>query len=152
MRNTMKEKSRIRRVRLKNSGIHHWTLFGIVSSEPDYRLSLALNRKLEISLKSSSPQIIHDDKDAEMSFSKFSSSSGPGKMNCNLVSNRSGKSLLVRKMKSIDYFLLIHESLEEKESDLLLKSLRETECITAALKIEAGTLKGKDLKNIIHQI
>ncbi len=148
----MKEKTNIRRVRLKNSDISQWTLFGIVSSEPDYKLSLALNKKLDISLKSCSPLIIHDNNGVEMSFSKFSSSSGPAEMSCDLVSNRTVKSCLVRKMKNIDYFLIIHDSLKEKESAVLLKHLRETDCITAVIKIEAGTLKGKDLENIIQQI
>ncbi|NLA50109.1 MAG: IPExxxVDY family protein [Bacteroidales bacterium] len=148
----MKKKSRIRRIRLKNSDIHQWTLFGIVSSEPDYKLSLALNKKLKTSLKSCNPLIIQDNNGIEMIFSKFSSSSDPEEINCDLVSNRSINSFLVRKMKNIDYFLVIHDSLEEKDSTALLKNLRETDCITAAIEIEAGTLKGKDLKNIIRQI
>jgi len=148
----MKEKPRIRRVRLNNSNIHEWTLFGIVSSEPDYRLSLALNKKLDISLKSCNPLVIHDSHGIEMSFSKFSSSANPAEMNCDLVSNRSLESFLLRKMKNIDYFLIIHDSPEEKESSALLKKLRETEGITAAIKIEAGSLKGKDLENIIRQV
>lgn len=148
----MKEKSNIRRVRLENSDISQWTLFGIVSSEPDYKLSLALNKKLDISLKSCNPLIIQDNNCVEMNFSKFSSSSGPAEMNCDLVSNRSVKSFLVRKMKNIDYFLVIHDCLKEKESAALLKNLRETDCITTAIKIEAGILKGKDLENIIRHI
>lgn len=148
----MKDSSKIRRVTLNTGSIDHWVLFGIVAAEPDYRLSLALNKKLRINLRSTAPLIIHDENQADLTFSKFSCSAEPAGMIFDLISNKSGKSSLIRKMKNIDYFFVIHDIHEETEAGTFLKNLRETDCITAVFKIEPGILKDKNLKYIIHQV
>ena len=49
-------------------------LLGIVSSEPDYRLSLKLNKKLGISLKSIDPVEFADEEGNKFRFSRFAGS------------------------------------------------------------------------------
>ena len=43
-------------------------IIGIVSTDPDYKLSLKINRKLKISLKNDSPVILGEDSGNEYSF------------------------------------------------------------------------------------
>ncbi len=71
----MKATPKIKRVQLKISHDPESVLLGIVSAEPDYKLSLALNRKLGISLRNIAPVILHDEPDSELTFSRFSDSS-----------------------------------------------------------------------------
>ncbi len=147
----MKESTKIRRLTLNPAGKYEWILFGLVTAEPDYRVSLALNKKLGTTLCSTTPLTIHDDNETKLMFSKFSSSSGAAGMICDLISNRSGKSWLIRKMKNIDYFFVIYDIIEDAEISNLLSDLRETDCINAAFIIEPGIIKDKNMKYLFHQ-
>ncbi len=51
----MKKIQKVTRLRLHNDENHDYILLGLVSAEPDYKLSLALNKKFGISLKNISP-------------------------------------------------------------------------------------------------
>ena len=72
----MKESTKIRRLTLNPGANNEWILFGIVAAEPDYRVSLALNKKLGTTLYSTKALTIHDENEKELIFSKFSSKIG----------------------------------------------------------------------------
>jgi hypothetical protein len=146
----MKATPKIKRVKLKISENPESVLFGIVAAEPDYKLSLSLNRKLGISLRQISPVIIHDEKDSELTFSRFSDSSSSTDLVYDLISNRSGKNCLIRKLKNIDYIFQVHDTENEADNNQILSLLRETECVTAVFKIDPETIKEKNLQYINH--
>ena len=62
----MKNTQKITRVKLKIEQINDFILLGLVSSEPDYKLSLSLNKKFRISLKNISPVKLHGDNGTEL--------------------------------------------------------------------------------------
>ena len=146
----MKSAPKIKRVTLNISGNNEPVLFGIVAAEPDYKLSLALNRKLGISLKSITPVTLQEENNNEMLFSRFSDSSNSSGLVYDLTSNRSGKSCLIRKMKNIDYFLQIHDIDNESDIGRILSLLRETDCITAVFKISTEIIKDRNVKYLIR--
>ncbi|HBE40433.1 MAG TPA: IPExxxVDY family protein [Bacteroidales bacterium] len=148
----MKESSKIRRVTLKVSTNEKWVLFGIVAAEPDYKLSLALNRRLGISLRNTRPLTIHDENESELMYSRFSNSSNSSGLVCELTSNHSGKNYLIRKLKNIDFFLLVHDFYEETDPETILSILRETGTITAVFKIDPDIIKDRNLKYLINRI
>jgi len=122
---------------------------GIVSADPDYRLSLKLNKKLSISLKNIDPIECQDDKGDKLAFSRFSDSSQAPDSNFQLVSNRSGKNFLLKKLRNIDFLLLLHNSAKDLNPEKLLSQLREIDSITGVFNIETKTLKDKNLKYLI---
>ena len=146
----MKSEPKIRRVKLDISGSNEPVIYGIVASEPDYKLSLALNRKLGISLKNTAPVILQEENDNELLFSRFSDSSNSSGLVYDLTSNRSGKSCLIRKMKNIDYFFQIHDIDNEPDAGWILSLLRETDCITAVFNITTDIIKDRNLKYLIR--
>ena len=146
----MKSAQKIRRVTLNISATNEPVLYGIVAAEPDYKLSLALNRKLGISLKNTAPVILQEENNNELLFSRFSDSSDSSGLVYDLTSNRSGKSFLIRKMKNIDYFLQIHDIDNESDKIRILSLLRETDCITAVFKISPEIIKDRNLKYLIR--
>ena len=95
----MRSIQKITRVQLKINQYDDFVLLGLVSAEPDYKLSLNLNKKFRISLKNISPLKITDDAGSELAFSRFSDTSGSPDLLFNLISNRSGKSFLLKKLK-----------------------------------------------------
>jgi hypothetical protein len=144
----MKATQKITRVQLKINQKNESVLIGIVSSEPDYKISLALNRKLKIGLKHISPVILPDESGTDMTFSRFSDSASSHDILFELISNRSGKSFLLKKLKNIDYIFQIHDPEGEANIEQIMTALRDSECITAVFNIELNSLKDKNLQYI----
>ena len=86
----MKSIQKITRIQLKISKDNEYILFGLVSSEPDYKLSQIFNKKFGISLKNNTPIKITDDAHSEKVFSRFSYTNDSTGLAFNLFSNRSG--------------------------------------------------------------
>jgi len=142
--------SKIRKVRLQINQSDEPVILGIVSAEPDYKLSLALNRNLGISLKNSLPVLPDELPGDEHSFSRFSYTSLSGTLTCDLTSNHSGKSFLISKLKNIDYFFHINDPDNELDMDKIISQIRETFCVTAVLRISTGSIKDKNLHHLIR--
>jgi hypothetical protein len=147
----MKKIQRITKVHLKIGKEEKCLLIGVVSAEPDYKLSLAINRKFGISLKSISPVNITSDTGPEFSFSRFSDSNGSKETIFTLVSNRFGKNFLIKKLKNIDYLFLIYNTEDESENDILpvTSKLREIESVNAVFNIDVNSLRDKILHYLI---
>ena len=142
---------KITKIRLEASQNESVILFGIVSREPDYKLSLALNQKIDISLKRSNPITICDDSGNSHSFSRFTTAAiSPDNVVYTLTSNRSGLFFMLKKLKNIDYLFYINNS---DNNDLGLKIstiLRETENIDAVFTIDIKTLNDKNISYLIQ--
>jgi hypothetical protein len=141
----MKKLQKVTRVKLDVGQENDYILFGLVSSEPDYKLSLSLNRKLAISLKNISPLKLADDQ----SFSRFSNNSGD-EVTYILVSNRSGKHYFLNKLKNIDFLLQIQVSPDDFDSDKAIAQLREIKTLTAVFRIDTDTIRDKNLHYLVH--
>jgi hypothetical protein len=146
----MKSIQKITRVQLKISQKDEFILIGIVSAEPDYKLSLTLNKKFRISLKNISPVKITDDNGSELTFSRFSDSSGSPDIVFNLISNRSGKNFLLKKLKNVDYIFQVQDPDNENNINSITASLRETDTVTAVFRIDMNTIKDKNLLHLIQ--
>ncbi|MCX6334523.1 MAG: IPExxxVDY family protein [Bacteroidia bacterium] len=144
----MRSSPKIKRVQLIINQNNESVLVGIVSAEPDYKLSLTLNRKLKISLKNISPLTITDDAGTEIVFSRFSDISSSQGQAFDLISNRSEKNYLIRKLKNIDYLFQIHNPDNEVFTERIISMLRGTESVTAVFNIDTNILKDKNLHYI----
>ena len=146
----MKDTRKVTRVKLQIDQVNDFLLFGLVSSEPDYKLSLSLNNKFSISLKSYLPVKMTAYDGSELVFSRFSDTSGAPDRTFNLVSNRCGKNFLVRKLKNVDYILFIHDPENEEWLNQLTTRLREIQAVTAVFNIEIDTIRDKNLHFVIQ--
>lgn len=146
----MKSGAKVTRVQLKISQKNESALIGIVSSEPDYKLTLLINRKLKLKLKNESPLAIEDEPGTGVSFSRFTDTSSTPDLVFTLISNRSGKNYLLRKLRNIDYIFTIHNPDNEATIKKISADLKETECITAIFNIDPASLKEKNLHYIIQ--
>jgi hypothetical protein len=146
----MKGTRKVTRVKLQIDQVNDFLLFGLVSSEPDYKLSLSLNNKFNISLKNSQPVKVPADKGSELIFSRFADTNGSPDRTFNLVSNRSGKNFLIRKLKNVDYILFVHDPENEDGLTQMTTRLREIQGITAVFNIEFDAIKDKNLYFVIQ--
>ena len=145
----MRSSPKITRVQLKVNQNYESVLVGIVSAEPDYKLSLSINKKLKISLKNSRPILVPDEHGTEIAFSRFSDNSSD-KGTCELISNRVEKNFLIKKLKNIDFIFQIHNAGNTKAADTFISLLRGTDSVTAVFTIDLKTLKDKNLHYIIQ--
>ena len=145
----MRSSPKITRVQLEINQNNESVLIGIVSAEPDYKLSLSLNRKLKISLKNADPVMVKDEPGAEKTFSRFSFTAPSHGQGFELISNRFGKNFLVRKLRNIDFILQIHNPESPAAVEKIISVLRGTESITAVFNIDIKSLKDKNLHYLI---
>ena len=141
----MKSTQKITRVKLDIDQNNEFILLGLVSAEPDYKLSLSLNNKFSISLKNISPLRLSGEDKSEFTFSRFSNNDDRTDLIFVLVSNRSDKNYLLSKLKNIDYLLQIQIAEKEANLTLITSYLREIDTITAVFNINMNTLKDKNL-------
>lgn len=146
----MKSGAKIKRIQLKDNQTNDPDIIGIVSTEPDYKLSLALNRKLKISLKNDSPIVIREEPGVEVTFSRFSDISAVPNPGYDLTSNRSGKNFLLKKLKNIDFIFQVHNPDDEETVRKITATLKDTECITAVFRIDPATIKDKNIQYVIQ--
>jgi hypothetical protein len=141
----MKSIQKITKVKLNIEQNNDYILLGLVSAEPDYKLSLTLNKKFRISLKNISPLKLPGDDRSELVFSRFSNNDDPTDLMFSLISNRTGKNFLLNKLKNIDYLLQIQISEKEVNLNNITSSLREIDTVTAVFNIDLNTIKDKNL-------
>jgi hypothetical protein len=145
----MKSRQKITRVQLNVDAGTDFLLFGVVSAEPDYKLSLALNRKLGLSLKHKSPLELQDEKGSCLQFSRFSDQSRMSGQTYNLIANKNGKAILIKKLNKIDYLLQVHSPEGEIDRDEMTSELRTVDSITAVFPLEPDEIRDKNLQYLI---
>ncbi len=138
----MNSSQKIKRVQLNVNDQEKPVILGLVSSDPDYKLSIKINGKLRLKLKSSLPLITEDN---DISFSMFSDQESADSA-IYLVSNRAGKNFLLRQLKNIDFIFLIHGESKAGNIDEISSQLRVIDTITAVFIIGSDILKDKNLK------
>lgn len=146
----MKSIQKVTKVQLEINQKVEFLLLGLVSAEPDYKLSLAINKKFRISLKNITPIKITDDSGHELLFSRFSDTGKTMDTVINLVSNRSGRSYLLKKLKNIDYLFQVFNPEHEKNTGQIISWLREIESVNATFNIDIKTFKDKNLQYLTH--
>jgi len=140
---------KIKRIPLKIDQTDDFNMLGIVSSEPDYKLSLSINKKFSISLKSNTPVKIIDSNEAEQLFSRFSYVCMAPDLLFSLISNRSGKYFLLKKLKNVDYILLIQDPELKNSVEGIIAGLREIKSVSAVFNVDISSLKDRNLQYLI---
>ncbi len=146
----MKSPRKITRIHLSVNDQDEPLILGVVTSDPDYKLTLKLNAKLRISLKGSSPVRIQENEGKELVFSKFTDDKAAPDSVFHLFSNRIGNSFLIKSLKNIDYILLILDSGKNSSFEKIAGSLRDIDTVTAVFNIEYKSLKDKNLKYLLE--
>lgn len=114
---------------------------GVVSAEPDYRLSVLINRHLGTDLRKCDDEIAVQTNSGRPTFSRFTTV--PPELS--LVSNRSEGHILLRKLKNIDFFLLICGQVDMQKAEELAATLRKIPEITAVFVLDSRKVTDRNL-------
>ena len=145
----MTSRPKITKVLLDDKTDDDYFFFGIVSSEADYKLSQLLNKKLKLALKNSKSLDIAENNGEKMSFSRYSFTSASSEISYSLISNRSGKDYLLKKLKKIDFFFQVHNNENYCNIELITNALREIEKITAVFRLDTKDIKDNNTAYLI---
>ncbi len=137
----MNKGGKITRHTIPGEEIKEFFFLGVVSAEPDYRLSVLINRHLGSDLRKCDDEIAVQTDSGSHSFSRFTTV--PPELS--LVSNRSEGSILMRKLKNIDFFLLICGQADRHKAEELAASLREIPEITAVFVLDSRNITDRNL-------
>jgi hypothetical protein len=146
----MKNQKKITRVRLLIDNEDNSILLGLVSAEPDYKLSLSIKQMMGIALKTIAALSLITEEENEVQFSRFTGTESGTDRTFTLVSNRSGKHYLIRKLKNIDYLIYIHDPEGIENPAQLTESLKKIPVVTALFKLDPNTIKDKNLDLVIQ--
>ena len=145
----MKGSQRIKRVQLSVNEHEGITLLGLVCSDPHYKLSLKINKKLQVSLKSASPVEIQNAAGKDLIFTRFSDVTSAPDTALHLFSNRSGAEFLFRKLKNIDYLFEIYDPGSNYFSSEIISKLRDIDTVTALFTVELKSIKDNNQKYLL---
>jgi hypothetical protein len=130
---------------IKTEDTPAFLLMGIVSTEPDYRLSVMLNRHLGIDLRKKPEEITEISGEKTHSYSVFTTAP----LTFSLISNRSMGGTLLRKLRNIDFLLQIHGTPDRKQAEKLAASLRGIPEVTAVFLFDSRDLGDKNIALLV---
>ncbi len=142
----MKNPQKVTRIHLDVNEQDEPAIFGLVCSDPDYKLTLKINSTLNLSLKSSAPVTFSDNEAHQLVYSTFSDKNTSPDTVFRLFSNRSGKSFLIKKMVNIDFILLLYDPGKNFNIEELMTLLRGIDTVTAVFNFDYRSIKDKNLK------
>ena len=140
---------KVKKVQLSLSLEQVINLYGIVSSEPEYKISMELNRVMEISLRSTNPAIIKQANSEEISFPRFADTSDLPHSWISLIKNRSNHSLLLRKYPNFDYIAAVFHEIEKESVEEFAARLRKIKHVSAVFIIDNESIEPHILEAII---
>ena len=109
---------------------------GLVSSEADYKISLLINNKLNIKLKSNKPVSLASGEGTEILFTRFTAASKFNDLTFDLVSNKSDNVYLTKKYPNLDYVLKINGSVLKETFSEIINKIRSIDGIIAVFILE----------------
>jgi hypothetical protein len=139
---------KVTRVRLEDAKEGRLTILGIVSAEPDYKLSLLINRMTGLSLRNSTPVSLTADEE-EIHFSRFSFTGEDSGTTYSLIRNRSDAGLLFKQLRNIDYIFAVSDPESEADTETIAAQLRSTESVTGVFNITTELAKDKNFSLIL---
>lgn len=130
---------------MPDNGLPEFFILGISSTEADYKLSLSLNKQSGFDLRHSDIGIEVKTETETIEFSRFSDASS----SLSLVSNKSEGRFLFRKLKNIDFFLVMDPSADLKKAETIAAKIRKNREITAVFVFRSGEIADRNTTLLI---
>tara|TARA_B100001109_G_C18853883_1_gene470730 strand:- start:1576 stop:1968 length:393 start_codon:yes stop_codon:yes gene_type:complete len=100
-----------------------FSLFGISCHMKDFRFAWTINKFLSVDFKKSRPYIIRND----LEFSQYEHTQDTDTIY--LFANKSHDGFLITKMKQVDYWILFHNTVDEKTVSHYISTIRKIQSV-----------------------
>jgi hypothetical protein len=131
-------------LRLTEEDKFDFDLIGIVCQHKDYRLCMAINRKIGLHLSKQDEYSVFNNKRMEDQVFSFYEYISDENDRYNLIANRSQKGFLLPEQKQIDYLFLMRLIRERMDVEQVIVALKEIPIILAAYALDPATLKSRE--------
>ena len=112
-----------------------FSLFGISCHLKDFRFAWTINKSLSVDFKKSNPYIKGDD----LEFSQYEHQLD---LDTNyLFANKSQGGFLITKKKQVDYWILFHNTVDEKTVSHYISTIRKTHSVLAVFEEDNKQIK-----------
>lgn len=126
------------------NAVYDFLLFGIICQSRDYKLCFEINRAMNLSLERGEDYSVTLNKGKDkIKTVRFEYKDGFGNEYF-ILANKTSTGLLIPEHKSIDYFLIIKESVSQQDKVQVEKQLRTIPIVLGAYYLEPQKLKTGD--------
>ncbi|RYE51226.1 MAG: IPExxxVDY family protein [Sphingobacteriales bacterium] len=122
-----------------------FTLIAVTASLKDYLLCHKLNTTLDFNFeKVNDHEVFFNIDEPPLSFSKFYYLAEQGEIEYYLLNNRNAEGFLIPEMNKVDFFIVIHQYIDDEDLNFLIKGLNKLPDVQVAVKIDPLKLKSKE--------
>jgi hypothetical protein len=122
-----------------------FVLVAITAPLKDYRLCFKINKELHMDFsKQADHQILLSNREEACFFSKYFYLQPHSETGFTLLANKGSDGLLVPEMKTVDYFLLIHNYIDNEELKQVIGGLNRVAEVLVAAELDPKKLKSKE--------
>lgn len=112
-----------------------FSLFGISCHLKDFRFAWIINKSLSVDFKKSKPYIKGDD----LEFSQYEHQLDLDTIY--IFANKSQDGFLITKKKQVDYWILFHNTIDEKTVSHFVSTIRKTQSVLAVFEEDNKQIK-----------
>ena len=120
-------------------------LIAITAPLKDYVLCHKINTRLDYNFsKIDDHEVFFNIDEPALAFSKYHFEAEPDGHVYFIVNNRNPEGFLIPEMNKVDYFLVVHNYIDEEDLNLLLKGLNQIPDIQLAVQVDPFKLKSRE--------
>lgn len=120
-------------------------LIAITAPLKDYVLCHKINTRLDYNFsKIDDHEVFFNIDEPALAFSKYHFEAEPDGNVYFIVNNRNPEGFLIPEMNKVDYFLVVHNYIDEEDLNLLLKGLNQIPDIQLAVQVDPFKLKSRE--------
>ena len=122
-----------------------FVLIAITSSLKDYVLCHKINTALSFNFeKIEDHEVYFKVNEPALAFSKYTYNVEDGENEYFIVNNRNSEGFLIPEMNRVDYFLIIHNYLDDEDLNYIIRGLNKLADIQVAAQVDPLRLKSKE--------
>jgi hypothetical protein len=122
-----------------------FVLIAITAPLKDYRLCFNINRELHVDLsRIEDHEIFFNNSDKPFYFSRYSYIQPHTETVFTLLANKGSEGFLIPEMKTVDFFLLIHNYIDPEELKAVISGLNRIGEVLVAAEVSPRKLKSKE--------
>lgn len=124
---------------------YDFVLIAITTPLKDYRLCYTINKQLLIQFyRTDELKLQFGLGDAPVYFSRFHYKAEQGETEFFLLANKGTEGYLIPEMKKADYFILVHNYIDQEDLEHLISGLNQIPEVLAAIEVDPRKLKSKE--------
>jgi hypothetical protein len=131
-------------LRISDEDKFDFSLIGIICHHRDYRLSMALNKKLELDLCKQEEYTVFNNKRMEDQAFSFYEYINEEDDRFNLISNKSLKGFLLPEQNQIDFLFILRMIRVQYDLNEIIQSMKEIPIILGAYVLDTVRLKSRE--------